>query len=71
MLNAVTERGVLILGRFALGGRALLQSVAAELKESGYLPIIFDFDRPDDRNFTETIMTLAGLSRFNVNTMLA
>ncbi|MBW2428984.1 MAG: pentapeptide repeat-containing protein [Deltaproteobacteria bacterium] len=64
VLNAVTERGVLILGRFARGGLALLQSVAAELKEFGYLPIIFDFDRPDDRNFTETIMTLAGLSRF-------
>ena len=29
-----------------------------------YLPIIFDFERPDNRDFTETIMTLAGLSRF-------
>jgi hypothetical protein len=29
-----------------------------------YLPIIFDFDRPDNRNLTETVMILVGLSRF-------
>src|SRR5215472_6384498 len=29
-----------------------------------YLPIIFDFDRPRDRNYTETVKTLVGLSRF-------
>src|SRR5438876_8074404 len=29
-----------------------------------YLPMIFDFDRPDNRNYTETVKTLVGLSRF-------
>ncbi|HEY7415953.1 MAG TPA: hypothetical protein VH593_12220, partial [Ktedonobacteraceae bacterium] len=29
-----------------------------------YLPIIFDFDQPADFNYTETVKTLAGLSRF-------
>jgi len=62
--NAVTERGVLILGRFSDGGLAILQSIAAKLRELHYIPIIFDFDRPDDRNYTETIKTLVGLSRF-------
>ena len=28
------------------------------------LPIVFDFDRPIDKDFTETIKTLAGLSYF-------
>ena len=28
------------------------------------LPIVFDFDRPTDKDFTETIKTLAGLSYF-------
>lgn len=64
VLNAVTERGVLLLGRFGGGGLELLQSIAAKLREMRYLPIIFDFERPDSRDFTETIMTLAGLSRF-------
>jgi hypothetical protein len=64
VLNAVTERGVLILGRFGDGGLELLQAIAAKLRELNYLPIMFDFDKPESRNFTETIKTLAGLSRF-------
>ncbi len=60
----MTERGVLILGRFGDGGLELLQAIAAQLRESSYLPIIFEFDRPESRNITETIKTLAGLSRF-------
>lgn len=32
--------------------------------EEKYLPIIFDFDRPEDRDYTETVKTLVGLSRF-------
>lgn len=64
VLNSVTERGVLILGRFGDGGLNILQSIAAKIRDYKYLPIIFDFDRPDDRNFTETIKTLVSLSRF-------
>lgn len=64
VLNAVTERGVLLLGRFSGGGLEVLQAIAAKLREESYLPIIFDFERPKDRNYTETIKTLAGLSRF-------
>jgi hypothetical protein len=64
VLNAVTERGVLILGRFGGGGLEVLQSVAAKLKDEKYLPILFDFERPANRNYTETIQTLVGLARF-------
>jgi hypothetical protein len=64
VLNAVTERGVLILGRFGGGGLEVLQAIAAKLREENYLPIIFDFERPQDRNYTETVKTLVGLSRF-------
>jgi uncharacterized protein YjbI with pentapeptide repeats len=64
VINAVTQKGVLILGRFGNGGRELLQVIAERLREMTYLPIIFDFDRPEDRDYTETVMTLAGLSRF-------
>lgn len=64
VLNAVTERGVLLLGRFGGGGLEVLQAVAARLREAQYLPIIFDFERPHDRDYTETVKTLAGLARF-------
>ena len=66
MLMSVTERGVLILGRFGGGGIETLNAVAAKLRALGYLPFIFDFERPRDRNYTETVQTLAGLSRFVV-----
>jgi hypothetical protein len=64
VINAVTDKGVLILGRFEDGGLELLQAIAAKLRELEYLPIIFDFERPESRDYTETIKTLAGMSRF-------
>ncbi len=64
VFDAMTQKGVLILGRFGGGGLAVLHAVAAKLREFGYAPIIFDFDRPQDRNYTETVKTLVGLSRF-------
>lgn len=66
VINAVTEKGVLILGRFGDGGLEILQAIATKLRALKYLPIIFDFDRPKGQNYTETIKTLVGLSRFVV-----
>jgi len=63
-INSVTEKGVLLLGRFGGGGLAILHAMGAKLRAMGYLPIIFDFERPEDRDYTETIQTLTGLSRF-------
>ena len=65
-INCITERGVLILGRFGRGGLDILRGLAEGLRKKNYIPMIFDFNRPTDRNFTETIKTLAGLSRFVV-----
>jgi uncharacterized protein YjbI with pentapeptide repeats len=64
VLNTVTQRGVLLLGRFSDGGLELLQAIADKLREFKYLPIIFDFYRPDSRDYPETVKTLVGLSRF-------
>ena len=46
VLTAVTDRGVLLLGRFGNGGLEVLQTLAAKLREEKYLPILFDFERP-------------------------
>jgi hypothetical protein len=67
VINAVTRRGVLLLGRFGDGGLALLQTVAAWLRtpeNGGYLPLLFDFPRPESKTYTETVRTLASLARF-------
>jgi hypothetical protein len=67
VINTVTRRGVLLLGRFGDGGLALLQAVAAWLRRpenGGYLPLLFDFPRPESKTYTETIRTMASLARF-------
>lgn len=64
-INTITSKSVLILGRFALPDRkAILDALRNQLREYNLLPIVFDFDRPVDKDFTETIKTLAGLSYF-------
>jgi hypothetical protein len=64
-INTLTSKSVLILGRFAIPERkAILDALRNKLREYDLLPIVFDFDRPTDKDFTETIKTLAGLSYF-------
>jgi uncharacterized protein YjbI with pentapeptide repeats len=65
VISTLTSKSVLILGRFALPERkAILDALRNKLREYDLLPIVFDFDRPTDKDFTETIKTLAGLSYF-------
>jgi hypothetical protein len=64
IINSVKKKGVLILGRFADGGVDILQLIAAKLREYDYLPMIFDFDRPDTLDYTETVQLLTTLSKF-------
>ena len=63
VLTTMGERAVLVLGRFT-ERKALLDGIADRLRALGYLPIIFDFERPTHLDLTETIKTLAGLSLF-------
>ena len=65
VINTLTSRSVLILGRFAIPERkAILDALRNKLREYNLLPIVFDFDRPTNKDFTETIKTLASLSYF-------
>lgn len=65
VINTLTSKSVLILCRFAIPERkAILDTLRNKLRGYNLLPIVFDFDRPTDKDFTETIKTLAGLCYF-------
>jgi uncharacterized protein YjbI with pentapeptide repeats len=64
VIDTITSKAVLILGRFTPERKVILDALAAELRKHNLLPIIFDFDRSTSRDVTETIKTLAGLSFF-------
>jgi uncharacterized protein YjbI with pentapeptide repeats len=65
LINSVTSKGVLILGRFSDPARkVVLDGLRDKLREFNLLPIVFDFERPTDKDYTETVQTLAGLSLF-------
>lgn len=63
-IDAITSKSVLILGRFTPERKAVLDQIKSTLKTKGYIPILFDFDGPTSRDVTETVITLASLSRF-------
>lgn len=65
VINTITGKGVLILGRFADPQRkAVLDGLRQGLRAFDLLPMVFDFDRPTDKDYTETVQTLAGMSLF-------
>ena len=65
VINTLTSKSVLVLGRFSIPERKLiLDALRSTLRKYNLLPIVFDFDRPADKDFTETIKTLAGLCYF-------
>lgn len=64
VIDTVGKKGVLILGRFTPERKAVLDALRVELRRLGYVPMLFDFVKPADKDITETIMTLAGLSCF-------
>jgi hypothetical protein len=64
VIDTIGKKGVLLLGRFTEGRIAMLERLRTELRERGYLPLVFNFDKPETKDFTETVRLLAGLSRF-------
>ncbi len=64
VIDTLTTKVVLILGRFTPERKAILDALRDELRKHNYLPILLDFDTPNRRNVTETVRTLAHLSRF-------
>jgi uncharacterized protein YjbI with pentapeptide repeats len=64
VIDTVTSKVVLILGRFTPQRKAVLDAIREELRGRNYLPILFDFDKPASRDITETVSLLARMARF-------
>jgi hypothetical protein len=64
VIDAITSKVVLVLGRFTEERKAVLNALRDELRERDYLPILFDFDKPASLTTDETITLLARMARF-------
>ena len=64
VIDTITSKVVLILGRFTYERKSVLDALRDELRKQNYLPVLFDFEKPANRDLTETVSTLAHLARF-------
>lgn len=64
VIETITSKVVLILGRFTHERKAVLDEIKSQLERYGYLAVLFDFEVPASRDLTETVITLATLSKF-------
>lgn len=64
IIDTITSKVVLILGRFTAERKQVLDAIRDELRRRDYTPIVIDFEIPANRDITETVTTLAHMSRF-------
>jgi hypothetical protein len=64
VIDTIGKKGVLLLGRFTESRIKVLERLREKLRELGFVPIVFNFDKPETRDFTETVRLLANLCHF-------
>jgi uncharacterized protein YjbI with pentapeptide repeats len=64
VIETMGSKAVLLLGRFSPERKVVLDALRAELRNRGYVPIVFDFEKATNLDITETVQILAGLSLF-------
>jgi len=64
VIDTIGRKGVLLLGRFTEGRIEILERLRVKLRELGFVPMVFNFDKPETKDFTETVRLLANLSHF-------
>jgi uncharacterized protein YjbI with pentapeptide repeats len=64
VIDTITSKVVLVLGRFTPERKAVLDAIRDQLRVHNYIPVVFDFTGPSSRDATETIRTLAHMARF-------
>jgi uncharacterized protein YjbI with pentapeptide repeats len=66
VIDSVSSKLVLILGSFSPSEKVVLDALRESLQRYGYIAVEFDFERPSERDYAETVLTLVGMSRFVV-----
>jgi hypothetical protein len=64
IIDTITSKVVLILGRFTDERKKVLEALRDELRKRNYLPILFDFEKSASLTTVETITLLARMARF-------
>ena len=64
VIDTITSKVVLILGRFTPERKDVLEAIREALRGQNYVPVLFDFEKPSNRDITETVATLAHMARF-------
>jgi uncharacterized protein YjbI with pentapeptide repeats len=64
VIDTIGRKGVLILGRFSQERKLVLNQLREALRERNFVPFVLDFEKPASRDFSETLLTLAGMSLF-------
>lgn len=64
VIDTITSKVVLILGRFSEERKQVLDAIRKELRMHNYVPVLFDFYKPTNQTTLETVSTLAHLARF-------
>jgi hypothetical protein len=64
VITRITSNIVLILGRFTPERKPILEAIRDGLRERQYTPLLFDFEKSLSRDFSESLRTLAHISRF-------
>ncbi|WP_147202352.1 pentapeptide repeat-containing protein [Segetibacter aerophilus] len=64
IVDTITSKSILILGRFTPERKVILDALRDALRKHNYIPLLFDFQKPQLRDITEIISLLAHMSRF-------
>jgi len=64
VIDTIGKKGVLLLGRFTEGRMSVLERLRDKLRDLGFVPMVFNFDKPETKDFTDTVRLLASLSKF-------
>lgn len=64
VIQTIGHEGVLLLGCFTPERKVVVDELRNELRRRNYLPMMFDFEQLNSKTFTDTLLTLAGMSRF-------
>ena len=64
VITGITSNMALILGRFTPESKPVLEAIRDELRTQQYTPLLFNFEKPLSRDFSQSLRTLARMARF-------